>query len=310
MTTITRNVRATRRSATAAVRERLRTLSQQLRDATQEPLSAKTLHDLRIACRRAEAALRLCRDAADSRAWRWLRKHLQALRRACNAARDVDVLRAWIKQRPSSAAKRWSRELQAHRKSLQPAIVKMATRLTDGRHFDQHATKVIRHLRDFERSGRASFVFGRRLFSEVHCFVKALPTDRDDLASLHQLRIVGKHLRYASEIVSDVWPNIQLAELREHLQTLQERLGAIHDQQVGRQLLKTFSSKQSDRSDRSLLRKMSDASDRDLRRFWRWWRSCPLERMLADTTAEVLTLMRRAVENQDEPRRTKKQTHR
>ena len=198
-------------------------------------------------------------------------------------------------------------ELQAHPKSLQPAIVKMATRLTDGRHFDQHAAKVIRHLRDFERSGRASFVFGRRLFDEVHCFVKALPTDRDDLASLHQLRIVGKHLRYASEIVSEVWPDIQLAELREHLQTLQERLGAIHDQQVGRQLLKTFSSKQ---SDRSLLRKMSDASDRDLRRFWRWWRSCPLERMLADTTAEVLTLMRRAVENQVEPRRTKKQTHR
>ena len=295
MKTITRKVRATRHSATAAVRERLRTLSQQLRNATQESLSAKTLHELRIACRRAEAALRLCRDAADSRAWRWLRKHLPALRHACNAARDDDVLRAWIKQHAPSVAKRWSRELQAHRKSVQPAIVKLATRLTDGRRFDQHAAKVIRRLRDFERSGRASSVFGRCLFDDVHRFVKALPTDRDDLASLHQLRVVGKRLRYASEIVTDIWPDIQLTELREHLQTLQKRLGTIHDLQVGQQRLEMFSSKPSEPSVRAVLRKAGDASVREQRRFWRWWRSCPLERMLADTTAEVLTLMRKGL---------------
>lgn len=293
MTTISREARATKRSATAAVRDRFRTLSRQLRDVTSESLSVKTLHELRIACRRTEAALRLCREAADSRAWRWLRKHLQEMRRECNAARDDDVLRAWIKQHAPSAAKLWNRELQAHRKLLQPAIVKLATQLNEGGHFDQHAAKVIRRLRDFERSGRASVVFGRRLFDELHRFVKTLPTDRDDVASLHRLRIIGKRLRYASEIVSEIWPDTPLVELREYLPALQEQLGTIHDQCVAQQRLKAFSSQSSQRADRGLLRKLSDASARDLRRFWKWWRSCPLERMLADTTAEVLTLIRK-----------------
>lgn len=292
MLTVSRNRRQMRGSATAAVRARMRTLSRQLRDVAAGRLSTKALHELRIACRRAEAALRLCREVADSRACRWLHKHLRTLRRACNDARDCDVLFAWIKRHDATAAKHWGRELQAQRQALQPLIVKLAARLTEDRSLNRHSKSALRRLRDCERSGRVASAFGRRLFSEVHRFVLSLPVDREDSAALHQLRIIGKRLRYASEIVTEVWPDIELAELREHVQTLQKRLGAIHDQQVGQQRLQKLYGKQSGRSIGALLQRSRDTCVREQRRFWRWWRACPLERMLADTTAELLTLIR------------------
>jgi CHAD domain-containing protein len=275
-------------NASAAVGVVLSNVSRQLLDVAHGELSEKALHELRIACRRAEAALRLCQDAADGRAWRWLKRRLKLLRRTCNAARDDDVLEQWIQQHKTSSSKSLRQAIRAHRAQLQPQIVELAQRLSDQHRFERRSKKVIKQLRACELRGQIARAFGRRLFDELSRFVKALPAQHDDASALHRLRIVGKRLRYASELVAEIWPDITFTELIEHLHLLQDRLGIINDQLVGARRLRK---RTPDRAARSLTQKAQETAIRLQRKFWRWWQALPIERMLADTTAEVLTLM-------------------
>lgn len=296
MTTTSRSTRRSRphrpANASQVIRQSLQDAALRLHEAGHGNLSPKSLHDLRVACRRAEAALRLSQDVADSRAWAWLKRHLKILRHTCNQARDDDVLAKWIHRHGTSSDKSLRRAVQAHRQKLQPQIVKLAGRLSRNHRFERHAEKVIKQLRGEERSGQIIPLFGRRLFDEVHRFVQALPSSREDGPALHRLRIVGKRLRYASELIGEIWPDVDLRELGEHLHLLQDQLGAIHDRIVQERRLRKQFPQGSRRSAQRLAQKARHAAVRLQRQFWRWWQACPIERMLADTTAEVLTLMR------------------
>ena len=295
MTTTSRQDRRVRTrpraNASAVVGRVLQDAARRLHEVANGDLSAKSLHDLRIACRRAEAGLRLCQDAADSRACRWLKRRLQTLRRACNPARDDDVLRKWVQRHDTSSNKPLQRAIRAHREKVQPRIEKLARRLSEDHRFERRSQKVVKQLRVCELKSQMAQVFGQRLFDEVYRFVKSLPAKRDDVATLHRLRIIGKRLRYASELVTEIWPDVELAELNEHLHLLQDRLGAIHDLFVGASRLQKRPPHRSVRVVRLLVQKAQDTATRLQRKFWRWWQASPIERMLADTTAEVVTLM-------------------
>ena len=302
MTTTTTTPKKIRRSrslrsttASSVIAQSLQTASKRLSDAKGSELSAESLHALRIACRRAEAALRLCEDAADSQAWRWLTQNLKTLRRTCNQARDDDVLSTWLQRHSTPASKSLQRAIAAHRQDVEPQIRKLANRLCEHRRFHRRAAKLIAKLKTSEVSGEIAANFGRKLFDEVHRFVKSLPVRIDDISALHRLRIVGKRLRYASELVTEIWPEVELTELKEHLHSLQDRLGKIHDQSVGERHLRRYSTKASSKVAQVLARKARNSMTRLRRQFWTWWRACPLERMLADTTAEVLTLMTKSI---------------
>lgn len=295
MTTISKNARKLRRdtwaTASDVIGQCLKEAVSRLREAGRGNLSTKNLHELRIACRRAEAALRLCREPTESPAWNWLRRHLRLLRRACNLARDDDVLRTWVRHQDSTANQSLRRAIREHRESLQPRIAKLAHRMAHNHRFERRSQRVVRQLRIDERNGNTARQFARRLFDELHRFVRALPDRRDDVSALHRLRIIGKRLRYASELVTQIWPTVELAELDEHLHSLQDRLGAIHDQVVGERRLRKHSLRRSGNAAPLLAQKSRSESQRLQRKFWNWWEACPLERMLADTTAEVLALM-------------------
>lgn len=292
MTTTSRQDRRSRTrpraNASAAVGGVLQDAASRLLEAANGELTAKSLHELRIACRRAEAALRLSQEAADGRDWRWLKRQLKTLRRACNDARDDDVLGQWVQRHGTSSSKSLRQAIRTHRAEVQPRIVELAQRLSDKQHFERRSNRVLKQLRVCERQGQIAQAFGQRLFDEVYRFVKALPGQSDDASALHRLRIIGKRLRYASELVMEIWPDVALVELNEHLHVLQDRLGAIHDHIVGTRRLR----KQSlDRGVRPLVQKAQETAVRLKRSFWHWWQASPIERMLADTTAEVLTLM-------------------
>ncbi len=280
-----------RAKASAAVGRVLKNAAGRLLDAANGDLSEDSLHELRIACRRAEAALRLCQDAAEGRAWRWLKRRLKTLRRACNAPRDDDVLCRWVQRHGTSASKPLRQAIRTHRDEVQPRIVKLAQRLSDKQRFERRSSKVVKQLRVCERQGQIAQAFGQRLFDELHRFVKALPAQREDASALHRLRIVGKRLRYASELVTEIWPDVAFVELNEHLHLLQDRLGAIHDHIVGTRRLRKRSLDGSTHAVRPLIQKAQGTAVRLQRNFWRWWQASPIERMLADTTAEVLTLI-------------------
>lgn len=295
MTTTSRQDRRSRTrpraKASTAVGQVLQKAASRLLDAANGDLSKETLHELRIACRRAEAALRLCQDAADGRAWRWLKQRLTTLRRACNDARDDDVLGQWVQRHGTSSSKSLRQAIRTHRAEVEPRIAKLARRMSDKRRFERRSNKVVKQLRACELQGHVAQVFGQRLFADVSRFVKALPAQREDASALHRLRIVGKRLRYASELVTGIWPDVTLLELNEHLHSLQDRLGAMHDHVMGARRLRNH---WPDRASRPLVKKAQSTAVRLQRKFWRWWQATPIERMLADTTAEVLTLMRQS----------------
>ncbi len=280
-----------RANASAAVGRVLQTAASRLAEAANGELSVKSLHELRIACRRAEAALRLCQDAADCRAVDWLKRRLTTLRGACNEARDDDVLCKWVKHQGNSSTKSLCRAIRDHRAEVQPRIAELARRLTKKRRFERRSRRVVKQLRVCELKGQMARSFGQRLFDDVSRFVKSLPVNRDDSSALHRLRIIGKRLRYACELVTEICPDVALAELNEHLHLLQDRLGAVHDQIVGADRLRQRLPHRLARAARPLVRKAQETATRLQRKFWRWWQTYPLERMLADTTAEVVTLM-------------------
>lgn len=278
-------------NTSVAVRSILQNAASWLREAADGDLSVKSLHELRIACRRTEAALRLCQDAANGRALRWLERRLKTLRGACNDARDDDVLCKWVHRQGRSSGKSLCQAIRDHRAEVQPRIVELARRVSEKRRFERRSQKVVKQLRACELRGQISRAFGQRMFDEVHRFVKSLPANREDASALHRLRIIGKRLRYASELVTEIWPDVALTELNEHLHLLQDRLGAIHDQVVGARLLRKRIPPRLARAARPLVQKAQGTATQLQRKFWRWWQAYPIERMLADTTAEVVALM-------------------
>lgn len=295
MTTTSRKQRRSRThpraTASAAVRGILKNAASRLREAADGDLSAKKLHELRIACRRAEAALRLCQDVADGRASHWMMRRLKAFRDVCNEARDDDVLCKWVQRQGRSSSKSLCQAICEHRAETEPRIVRLARRMSEKHRFERRCKKVVKQLRACEVNDQIARAFGQRLFNEVHRFVRSLPANRDDAIALHRLRIIGKRLRYASELVTEIWPDVALAELNEHLHLLQDRLGAIHDQIEGARRLRQLLPKRLARSARPLVRKAQGTATSLQRKFWRWWQAYPIERMLADTTAEVVALM-------------------
>ena len=280
-----------RATASAAIRSVLRNLANWLREAADGELSVKALHELRIATRRAEAALQLCQDMADGRAARWLKRRLRTLRRACNDARDDDVLGKWVQRHGTASSRSVCQAICDHRAEVEPRIVKLARRLHEKHRFERRSRKVVKQVRACELKGQLARAFGQRLFEEVSRFVKSLPARRDDAVALHRLRIIGKRMRYASELVTSIWPDVALAELCEHLHLLQDRLGSIHDQVVGARHLRKQLPERLARAARPLVREAQRTATRLQRKFWSWWQAYPIERMLADTTAEIVGLM-------------------
>lgn len=264
-----------------------------IREAVHDEMSVKSLHELRIACRRAEAALRLCEEIADCEAWHWMTRQLKSLRHACNNARDGDVLSKWLQRRLGAAGKPLRRTLRDHRAEVLPEITKIARRVSKDHAFERRASRVLKQLRASEQAGKIAQASGVRLFVEVSRFVSSLPANCDEASALHRLRIVGKRLRYASELVTEIWPDVDLDELNEHLHALQDRLGAIHDHTVGANYLRKRLPRRLAQTARPLVQEALQTAARLQRKFWRWWQACPIERMLADTTAEILTLIRK-----------------
>lgn len=280
-------------TASAAVRSILKNAASRLHEAADGDLSPKALHALRINCRRAEAALRLSQDVADGRALRWLMRRLKTFRSACNDARDDDVLCKWVQRQDAASSKSLCQAIRDHRAEVQPRIAELARWLSKKHRFERRSRKVVKQLRAGELKGQVARAFGRRLFDEVYRFVKSLPVNRDDASALHRLRIIGKRLRYATELVTEIWPDVALTELNEHLHVLQDRLGTVHDQVLGARRLRKLLPERFARATRPLARKAQETATRLQRKFWRWWWASPIERMLADTTAEVVALMSR-----------------
>lgn len=186
------------------------------------------VHQLRVATRRAAAALRVFADLVPRKAERHLRRSLRKLRRAAGAARDSDVfllkLRRWTEGRPG--AERPGLDLLAGM-----ALSARRDAQADLDATDPAETLMVAHLRCGKRESlgeRASAILPG-LFAEL---TDAANDDLDNAHRLHQLRMAGKRLRYALELFVDCYGPDVREQLVPEVESVQDLLGDAHDGHV------------------------------------------------------------------------------
>ena len=210
------------------------------------------LHAMRVATRRMRAAWRVFGDAYRPRRVRRYIDELRGLAAALGRVRDLDVLieglDAYVSDLPSAEAtaiaplcSAWRNERAQARRALAQILESDAYR-----RFVEDYVEFVRT----EGAGAARMTptqpqrvrdsAGSRIWSayeQVRAYDAVLRWA--DIATLHQLRIAGKRLRYTIEFFREpLGPEGPL--LIERVTALQDHLGLLHDADVAATLARTF----------------------------------------------------------------------
>lgn len=212
---------------------RLKTLRQAANLAvTAADKDVEHVHQLRVATRRASAALRLFAECLPSKKQRTLKRRIRAIRRAAGDARDWDVFWANLSE---WAAKR-------------PAADKPGLDVLRGVAFAarERSQKSMRDVAELAPDPNDSFEdlqvpsewttlgpFALDALTQMKVeFDQTLSATRADFAQLHQVRIFGKRLRYAFEVFADCFAPPFRARIYPSIEALQEILGDANDSHV------------------------------------------------------------------------------
>lgn len=238
------------------------------------------VHRLRVATRRAAAAVKLYRHWLPRKAARWVKRKLRNIRRAAGEARDLDVLTDRLRRELGAEADAVLVFLADKRKAVQPKIVELADNL---RHRDRFVHKTARLIADIRRphdlDPACASEFGHwapeRLEAMRRSFEKAVPNDLDDIRALHQFRIRGKRLRYAIELLAAAFDSKLRQVVYPEIEELQERLGKITDHIAAMRLLAEWQSHAANQFQPAVARDWLNIETNDqlndLQDFREWW---------------------------------------
>ena len=242
------------------------------------------VHQLRVATRRATAALRLYRDCLPRKSRRWMKKQLRKIRRAAGDARDLDVLTERLRRDSVTSAGQIVHCLAAKRTALQPAIVTLAEDLRREDLFVRKAGRLVHKVAPADADGKSASPetlsdWAPPTFAKIACrFVDQMPEEVSDVGipSLHEFRIRAKALRYAIELLAPAFGSQMREELYPAIEELQEQLGAITDHTAALKLLDECRSQGSDplKSAAHELHQIEKQQQcEDLQNFQHWWSS-------------------------------------
>jgi CHAD domain-containing protein len=293
MTPARRAKPARRRTSTASttIALALQEVAKRQREICQGSVSSKSLHVLRVTCRRAEAALRLAMGFAKHRDCKKLIKRLQTIRDACNAARDDDVLRHWLRSSETSEGKKLAHSLKKRRDEALSPVIKAIGNTRGSKEFSKAAGNLMQAIRRAERKEPVQPALGRYLLDELQRFVSRLDIRPEDESTVHQLRISGKRLRYSCEFAVEILADSRWTPLIKYLEGLQDRAGAIHDQAVGIESLGREKNTMDARQYRSLEKKVARSTQQLDRAFWKWWQSHNVTPLVTDALARIVELV-------------------
>ena len=194
------------------------------------------VHQLRVATRRAMAALRIFELLLPRRRARKMKKQLKRIRRAAGDARNLDVLAARLeKEYPDlgrqSHAPSWriSSPICAATPSRRSRSCTPICRTSTGSPRRTRALVAARADSSGRGAGGAAHVSGRRarhdLGSLVDQFFAAAAADLSQAAALHAMRICGKRVRYGMEIFAGAFDPALRQEIYPLVVEIQEKLG-------------------------------------------------------------------------------------
>jgi CHAD domain-containing protein len=200
------------------------------------------VHQLRVGTRRAGAAVRIFADCMPGKLHKRMRRTLRAVRRAAGAARDWDVfLEAMSKRSERTTGKeRAGVDFllgfgQGQRVSAQDAL-RMATEGAVEQLQDLLAgCSDVAEAADTGTTLRALAV--PRLTELAQELENAARGDLSEYDALHQVRILGKQLRYAMELFESCFAPPFREEIYPEICTMQDILGTANDSHVASQRL-------------------------------------------------------------------------
>jgi CHAD domain-containing protein len=201
------------------------------------------VHQLRVGTRRAAAALRIFKECLPERLFRKTRKALRSLRRSAGAARDWDVFLEMLQSRLGRADSKQRRGLDfllgfAHG---QRVLAQEHLKEAHAGHADKFALRVEQTLQSLDTTATAGPTLSElavpTLTQLLHELETAARGDLHHYEALHQVRILGKQLRYAMEIFENCFEAHFRSEYYPAIVEMQEILGLANDSHVACQRL-------------------------------------------------------------------------
>jgi CHAD domain-containing protein len=194
------------------------------------------VHQLRVATRRARAALDIFADCLPKSSFRTAKKQLRKIRRAAGEARDWDVFLATL----TGSGARWgARQLPGRDLLIGHALTRRRAAQVElerlgedypGR-FEEVQAEVLAAVESNSEQSVLK-VAEPWLARLLHELAQALAGDLDDPRHLHQVRIVGKRLRYALEVFAGCLSPSVREQLYPAVEEMQDILGVANDSQV------------------------------------------------------------------------------
>lgn len=191
---------------------------------------AKYVHQLRVASRRAVAALDIYAGFLPRKEKEKLEKELKEIRRAAGKARDLDMLIALLKKdRAATGAAETLKLARCRRDKAQKELVR-ARRRARARDVDGLIGRLLKDAGDTGDKGMRFDLWSRaQLRPALRAFFDAAPPEGAGLEALHAFRIKSKELRYKMEMLQRAFPPTFKKDLLPRIENLQERLGDIND---------------------------------------------------------------------------------
>ncbi len=221
--------------AAKQVKQRLAMVSKQLQRAAQaSPDEPEPVHQLRVACRRARATLDFFAAALPQRKSEWFLRKLRKLRKAADEARNLDVYRQRLKQQEATLPGEVAALLEKRRIAAQKPLRKLNKQLRASKRWQQRQRQLLKKLSSSRQRAPVlnqpfqAFV-PLALAPTLAEFTAALNSPGQSAKRLHALRVAGKHLRYALELLEPVFPKRLRTSLLAQLKRLQDVLGDLND---------------------------------------------------------------------------------
>jgi CHAD domain-containing protein len=206
------------------------------------------VHQLRVATRRANAALRLFEPCLPGKRFRTFRKLLRALRRSAGEARDWDVFALMLteappfKPEPARPALDFLTGYIASRR-LEAQVHLAAAVPKEGEEFRTETEALLADPSVLESPAEPSSL-GALAAVNVTDLVRELTgltsPPPQEYEQLHQVRILGKHLRYSMEIFADCFAPSFKERLYPAAEDMQEILGRVTDAHVAAERLEAI----------------------------------------------------------------------
>jgi CHAD domain-containing protein len=262
------------------------------------------VHQLRVSTRRAGAAVRIFGELLPAKMHRAVKKRLKRIRQAAGEARDWDVFLEMLVQRREASAKAPSAGFdfllgyaQGNRALAQTHLADMEPLI------DEDHPALLREIVESFPEDPSLGTFRAHAVPLLTSLARELETAAsrklDDYEELHQVRILGKQLRYAMEIFASCFDHEFRDRIYPAVESMQEILGRANDSFVAARRLteirarmeRTLASHAADfrKGIETLVKYHQRRLSDQRRRFLKWrtdWKRAEMERRLESMLRE------------------------